>query len=367
MKNDKIVFSRGGNGNHDQGNGNHTGDGSAGSGGPSASYFIHQFERLDAKYVQNPGGDAETNEAFVDLGAKYIEYLENGGTAITDYLAKDSGDGTREQTLHDNLLGNVKQSVLISRGLDDYAADQGYDFGAFSDRPYHGGYDNENQTTELRSVAFDFEQELSNGGNVIRNDYDDYEFTTYRTELDDRATNGDEMWSGDGKPVDNFAVTEDEAAGIQLGLKAEGYRTTYSDAGGENGIYTVDAGVSPHNANRADWSFNMSAISGENGSGLDFMQDMDVQIWFDMDSGAGVDMVHIGNLEDIPDSDTGQPGVYDNSWNIGFDFLKSQIDDGDYNYEEGEFRIELRAVFEDSGDEIATVGIDVLVENGSII
>ncbi|KKB09800.1 VCBS domain-containing protein [Devosia chinhatensis] len=68
-------------------------------GRPTAIAVLWDF--LDANYGSYV---SVTNESFLRLGVEYIDYLADGGTPFTEVIAKFSP--TREQSLHDNLLGN---------------------------------------------------------------------------------------------------------------------------------------------------------------------------------------------------------------------------------------------------------------------
>lgn len=118
------------------------------------------------------------NTYAVELGLEYAEYLQNGGTAMTDVVAKyapDGGDaGTnpdRLQSMHDNILGNLDVASIIDKFFDGNSAngspstEPGYPtggsnatpdeatgqrlldavFGADLDgRPYYGGNEGQN-------------------------------------------------------------------------------------------------------------------------------------------------------------------------------------------------------------------------------
>jgi hypothetical protein len=115
--------------------------------------------------------DTARAKAFVELGAEYVDYLQHGGTPLTDTIVKYAADGAgpgldgngvpnRFQSLHDNLLGNLSTPGIVDRFFDgistngepvgsalfpnealgqqllDFVHDLGFD-----DRPYYGGYD----------------------------------------------------------------------------------------------------------------------------------------------------------------------------------------------------------------------------------
>lgn len=117
------------------------------------------------------------NKYAVDLGLEYAEYLQNGGEAMTDVVAKyapDGGDaGTnpdRLQSMHDNILGNLDINSIIDKFFDGNAGNgspnaPGYASGGsnaapdeatgqalldavfaadLDGRPYYGGYEGSN-------------------------------------------------------------------------------------------------------------------------------------------------------------------------------------------------------------------------------
>ena len=90
--------------------------------GSDAAAIAVLWQYLDGEYSPTAGDDAPINEAFVRLGAHYADLLAQGKvTPLTDVIAKytadtnGSGAPDRMQSLHDNLLGNLKGSVLSGR------------------------------------------------------------------------------------------------------------------------------------------------------------------------------------------------------------------------------------------------------------
>lgn len=69
--------------------------------------------------------DTTINTYGVQLGIKYAEYLQAGGTPLTDVIAKYTPDGAdadtapdRVQSMHDNLLGNLHIDSIIDKFFD---------------------------------------------------------------------------------------------------------------------------------------------------------------------------------------------------------------------------------------------------------
>ena len=80
------------------------------------------WDYLDDAYVSAGPYQRNINEAFVRLGVEYVEYLQGGGSPLSDVTAKYTADGAdagsnpdRLQPLHDNLLGNLSSAALAQR------------------------------------------------------------------------------------------------------------------------------------------------------------------------------------------------------------------------------------------------------------
>ena len=94
--------------------------------------------QLDALYVgAEDFYDLDINTSFAFLGNDYAAYLRDGGEPLLDLVKVPDG---RQQTLHDNLLGNLGDAPITSRflnqGQDDPRTDEGAFFGS---RPFHDG------------------------------------------------------------------------------------------------------------------------------------------------------------------------------------------------------------------------------------
>lgn len=148
------------------------------------------------------------NERFVYLGNDYVDYLNQAGnTALLD-VVKTSGDYTsRQQTLHDNLLGNLGDGPIKSRfeDLDDSLYDwptlgdpRTTSAQAFGDRPYTSGNSN---TLDDFQTAKDWD--TANG--VSRTDSN---IILKTGQLDDIASDGSNMWAGSGNSNDLFRIVQ---------------------------------------------------------------------------------------------------------------------------------------------------------------
>lgn len=115
--------------------------------GSDADTFKLLWNFGDNNYYDSlPGGTPDINAANIEIGNLYVDYLLAGGEPLLDVVQTKVG-GTadfeaRQQSLHDNLLGNLKESVVQSRlasealladNRSDEAADQ------FGDRPIYSG------------------------------------------------------------------------------------------------------------------------------------------------------------------------------------------------------------------------------------
>ena len=95
-------------------------------GGTLAQAIVVVWDYLDDIYVSAGANQPNVNEYFTRLGIEYAKYLKDGGAALVEVTAKyvaDGGDaGTvpdRQQSLHDNLLGNLQTAGLDQRyGVD---------------------------------------------------------------------------------------------------------------------------------------------------------------------------------------------------------------------------------------------------------
>ncbi|MEX0956670.1 MAG: tandem-95 repeat protein [Rhizobiaceae bacterium] len=92
-------------------------------GGDDAAAIAVLWQYLDSQYPTTTGHlDHPINEAFVRLGAHYAGLLASGQIGpltevVAKYTADNNGSGApdRLQSLHDNLLGNLKGTVIDGR------------------------------------------------------------------------------------------------------------------------------------------------------------------------------------------------------------------------------------------------------------
>jgi hypothetical protein len=134
-------------------------------GGETAFKLV--WDHLDDNYTYY---NTQVNDAFIDLGISYADYLLDGGERLLDIVkfAPDGADADalpeRSQTLHDNILGNFHEASIADKfgaGAADIFAridDAGLGallgvIGDFSDgRPIYSGNDT---ADPLPTILFD--------------------------------------------------------------------------------------------------------------------------------------------------------------------------------------------------------------------
>ncbi|HWK95691.1 MAG TPA: FecR domain-containing protein, partial [Pseudolabrys sp.] len=120
----------------------------------TATAMVVVWDYLDDIYVSAGPNQGNVNEAFTRLGIEYAKYLKDGGAPLTNITAKytpdvnNNGTPDREQSLHDNLLGNLGAAALQQRyGISNPALQaeltaliEAID-PALLNRPYYSGND----------------------------------------------------------------------------------------------------------------------------------------------------------------------------------------------------------------------------------
>lgn len=324
--------------------------------GSLADTFKAAWDYLDDAYVAgNNYYNLPLNESFVRLGVVYVDYLAAGGHPLTDVVAKysenASGDVTRLQSMHDNLLGNLNGAVVAGRfpqpltsELLDLIPD------AYEARPVFDGNAASYGGAKHDGVrAFDYDHGWD------RPDYFDRSYNAVIDPLASRDANSngvdESMYYGSGNPNDDWNVVRHEGAGVELGLKikhrgGDEYAEGAFDADGV-AHYTVLTGTQAGNPTRAEWNFDYAGTitpAGEDGA-ISFRLEIDV------DPTAGVSFVEIPTA-----TFGGVPGVQDSS---NYAFYRTLIDTDPstgtiepYAFGPGEFNIRLSAF--DGGDLVAT-------------
>lgn len=345
--------------------------------------------------------NTELNEAKANLALLYTDYLDNGGdaTPFLEFIAKtavnDSGEQTREQVLHDNILGELTKAALTDRKLlAEYEAAAG----EYIDRPWIDGvYANAYNDSQNQALRFDYEKGWD------RPEY----LRDFVGNIDDSAIkDGVETYYGDGNTVTNFSIARHEGAGIELALKAKerkGPDYIPDEESGDIPIYTAPAGPADgtHPAWKpAVWSFDFSVATGLNGA-TKKLDDFDFILSLDVDPSENVDFIQFKLLkpdeiktdeltEDLgrvwaklsPEGDYTGDGfdyaqatheninelISQNSVNIGFDFIKSHLPGGkDYAFGPGQFDILLEAYDYELDPNVALVGSQIQVNVVEVI
>lgn len=312
-----------------------------------ADLFRALWDYLDDQYVA--GGnyyDLPLNEMFVRLGVKYVEYLEAGGEPLTFDTAKFEADNNangipqREQSLHDNLLGNLSEASILARNFGSPLEDELLDLVSddYQARPWYSGNESHRGGASHDAVrAFDYDKGW---------DRPDYLDTTFNGTVDPLARDGGSMYYGTGNTIDDWNVVRHEGAQLELALKVkhrqgDEYAEAYVDGDGI-AHYEVLAGAQPGNPNRAEWSFDFSAVDYSPDSDFTYAVEIDV------DPGEGVSWLTVYSSDMPFDTDVGDGSLFQNSSNYAFyaAFVDSDPDAPGvqaYMFGEGEFNIRFSA------------------------
>ncbi len=331
------------------------------------------WDYLDDAYVAgNNYYNLPLNESFVRLGVEYTEYLAAGGAPLTDITAKftaDNGDaGTipqREQSMHDNLLGNLSLVSIQGRNFGSPLEQQLLTLvpDVYEARPVYSGDEGASGGAAHDAVrAFDFDRGW---------DRPDYLDTTDNGLVDvlsrDPASPGN-MYYGTGNPADDWTIVRHEGAQVELGLKVK-HRggDEYAETGVVDGViqYQVLTGASPANPTRAEWNFDFAAT--------DFSPDTDFTytLELDIDPTEGENWMTLYSSATPLDSDLAGGVTFQNSTNIAF--YKNFIDIDattpgiqPYAFGDGTFGVRFSAYGASSGGQlIARNQIEVIVGDGN--
>lgn len=288
------------------------------------------------------------NMAVAQLDIDYANYLANGGSAeeLTAFIAKTNGAGTREQTIHDNLLGAISIFGITDRNFPD---DVEANFLAqipegFITRPYASGaldaYGRNDAGTNA-AKAWDYAQGIG------RVDYETY--FTGPVEASGTKLDGT-MLFGSGNPSTGYTIAVHEGSGVEFGWNVH-YRTGDQIAGHleEDGLVHFDAPAGhqtgfEHNVQgevltRSATSVDYALITGLNGTDLE-ITDYVVKLFIDLDPSAAANyktftMVNYGTGINyfVADDNTGGFGdtnamkltVQEDSINFGYGFLTNSL------------------------------------------
>ena len=325
--------------------------------GSKADAFKLIWDFLDDPYVAS--GDyynTALNASFVRLGIEYANYLDAGGTPLTDVVAKYAADNDadgipqRYQSMHDNLLGNIATVSIEGRNLPDALEAEllalvptGY-----GERAVYSG-----TQSEFGGVNHDGVRSFDYDRGWIREDYIERNYDGVVHASASRDTNpadgiDEQMYYGNGNTIDDWNIVRHEGAEVELALKVkhrggDEYDEGVTDADGIT-HYTVVTGASPSNVNRAEWNFDFSATDYSSDDDYVFTVELDI------DPTDSENWVTIYSSAAPLDSYTGVGGsLLQNSFNIAFVDL-DPLTPGNQNYGFGEAEWGVRLTAREVGD-----------------
>jgi hypothetical protein len=343
--------------------------------GSQADTFKVLWDYLDDAYVAGQNYyNLPLNETFVRLGVEYARYLDAGGRPLTNVTAKftaDNGDADtipqREQSMHDNLLGNLAKVSIQDRnfGAELEAELLALVPDAYESRAVYSGDQGARGGAAHDAVrAFDYDRGWD------RPDYLDRSYDALIDPLARNPASPNNMYYGTSNPADDWNVVRHEGAQVELGLKIK-HRggDEYAEASiGPDGVatYNVLTGPQATNPNRAEWNFDFAAT--------DFSPDDDFvyTLELDVDPTAGVKWVTLYSSANPLDTNLGTGATFQNSTNIAFykDFI--DIDPATpgiqpYALGEGRFAVRLSAFDKADGSFVAANQVEVVVGGGSTV
>ena len=339
--------------------------------GSQADTFKVLWDYLDDAYVAgNNYYNVPLNETFVRLGAEYVEYLAAGGEPFTFVTAKYAADSNangipqREQSMHDNLLGNLNMAALDDRFDDPLLSElRALIPDEYEARPYYDGNEPRvGSATHDAIRAFDYDHGWD------RPDYLDRSYNAMIDPLARDPLSPNNMYYGSGNPADDWNVVRHEGAQVELGLKIKHrFGDEYAEGPiGPDGVatYNVATGASPFAANRAEWNFDFAAT--------DYSPDQDFTytLELDIDPGEGEQWVTLYSSAAPLDTDLGGGSTFQNSSNIVFYAAGIDVDPDTagiqpYTLGDGTFGVRLTAYDADTGLYVAHNEVLVIVGDGN--
>jgi hypothetical protein len=337
--------------------------------GSKEDTFKLLWDFLDDAYVAGANYyDIPLNETFVRLGVKYAEYLAAGGDPLTDVIAKyqpdTNGNGIpqREQSMHDNLLGNLSLVSIESRNFPPALKQELLALvpNEYESRPVYSGSEGDRGGAAHDAVrACDYDRGW---------DRADYLDRSYNANADPLARDGSQMYYGAGNPVDDWNVVRHEGAQVELGLKIK-HRggdeyPEFAIAPDGTASYLVLAGASPSHAQRAEWNFDFAAT--DYSADQDFIYTLEL----DVDPTAGESWVTLYSSAAPLDTDLGSGSTFQNSSNIAFyrdmiDMDPAAAGVQPYALGDGRFNVRLSAFDAETGVLIARNEVEVIVGDGN--
>jgi len=334
-------------------------------GGPEAVSGAYTSNHpVDSVFGETLGAAARAlNIAVGELGLQYAKLIENfPSVALTDVWSFNTPD-VRQQSVHDNLLGNINAGALDARNLLGHFQEalNAIADGAYANRPWFSGY-----TDDFGKAAHDAVRAFDWARDIDRSD--SWVDAVLSGTVDDVGINSGNgyLYFGKSNTTDNFNIVRHEGAGIEIALKAkvrlgggEEYEATGLSSDGA-AVFHVETGTSSATGwTPAKWSFDYSIISGLNGSAAD-LEDFVFTLSIDVDPSDSAenpllftltpedgkliwisgDGVKLGGDESAPEN------VEQNSFNIGFNDIITLINaniEGEYAFDWGQFDIEIAA------------------------
>jgi hypothetical protein len=342
--------------------------------GSQTDTFKVLWDYLDDLYTNGENYyNLPLNETFVRLGVAYAEYLDAGGEPLTFVTAKFTADNAdpgfvpqREQSMHDNLLGNLEplsindkfgsnpalKAELLALIPDEYEG-----------RPrYSGNESDRGGAAHDAARAFDYDRGWD------RPDYLDVTYNGVVHSLARDPASPGNMYYGTGNPADDWTIVRHEGAQVELALKVkhrggDEYPEFFIAPDG-TASYLVAAGGAPGAPARSEWNFDFAAT--------DYSPDQDFTytLELDVDPTAGEKWVTLYSSAAPLDSDLGSGSTFQNSSNLSF--YKSLIDidpvaEGiqPYALGDGRFNVRLTAFDSETGAMIARNEVEIIVGDGN--
>jgi hypothetical protein len=347
--------------------------------GSKEDTFKLLWDFLDDAYVAGANYyDIPLNEAFVRLGVKYVEYLAAGGDPLTDVIAKyapdtnNNGIPQREQSMHDNLLGNLSLVSIEGRNFPAALKQELLALvpNEYESRPVYSGNESDRGGAAHDAVrAFDYDRGWD------RPDYLDVSYNGVVHPLARDPASPNNMYYGTGNPADDWTIVRHEGAQVELALKVKHrFGDEYPETSiGPDGLatYNVLTGPVAGSTTRAEWNFDFAATDYSPDTDFDFVMELDV------DPGAGVQWLTVYSSAMPIDSDLGTGETLQNSSNVGFYRTPHPVAGGPgidigtapglqpYAFGDGTFNIRLSAYDTDSGLLVARNEVQIIVGDGN--
>ena len=338
--------------------------------GSQADTFRVLWDYLDDAYVAgNNYYNVPLNETFVRLGVEYVEYLAAGGEPLTFDTAKYTADSNangipqREQSMHDNLLGNLNAGALNDR-FDDPLLSELLALvpDEYETRPYYDGNEPRVGGPVHDAIrAFDYDHGWD------RPDYLDRSYNAMIDPLARDPLSPNHMYYGSGNPADDWNVVRHEGAQVELGLKVKhrGGDEYPEISVGPDGVatYHVVTGSPVGRPDIAEWNFDFAA--SDYSADSDFTYTLEL----DFDPGEGVSYVTLYSSAAPLDTDLGNGSTFQNSSNVGFyeAFMDTDPDTPGiqpYAFGDGTFNVRLTAYDAVTGLYVASNEVVVIVGDG---